>query len=306
MGKKTIREIHNVHLRDPKVACEYLNEAFASEEPAIILMAIRNIVEAQEGGFASVAERAHLGRESMYKMLSTTGNPKLNSLVALFHSVGLQLCVKQHENWVSDTQISCFNTHMTFFLIMFVVSYLLGSISSAIIICKLCGLPDPRTQGSHNPGATNVLRFGGKKVAAAVLLGDAFKGLIPVTIVVIFAAPDWVVTLTALFAFLGHVFPIFFGFQGGKGVATYLGTMLGACWLLGVIAIGSWLLTALATRYSSLSAVVMSIVVPIAGYFFFGFEATIPLIMMTFILLFRHGENIKRLLKGQESKIGAK
>ncbi len=193
---------------------------------------------------------------------------------------------------------------MTFFLIMFVVSYLLGSISSAILICKLCGLPDPRSKGSGNPGATNVLRFGGKKIATAVLLGDVLKGLIPVIIVVMFDAPNWVVTLTAFFAFLGHVFPIFYEFQGGKGVATYLGTMLGVYWLLGLIAIVSWLLVAAITRYSSLSAVVMSLVVPIAAYFFLGVEATLPLLLMTVILLFRHAANLKRLSAGKEPKIG--
>lgn len=195
---------------------------------------------------------------------------------------------------------------MTFFLIMFVVSYLLGSVSSAIVICKLCGLPDPRTEGSGNPGATNVLRIGGKKVATAVLLGDVLKGLVPVVIVVMFNAPGWIVTLTAMFAFLGHVFPVFYQFQGGKGVATYLGTMLGVFWLLGLIAIGSWLFTAAILRYSSLSAVVMSIVVPIAGYFFLGFEACIPLVIMTLILLVRHTDNIKRLIKGKEPRLGQK
>jgi glycerol-3-phosphate acyltransferase PlsY len=193
---------------------------------------------------------------------------------------------------------------MTFFLIMFAVSYLMGSLSSAIIICKLCGLPDPRTKGSGNPGATNVLRFGGKQVATAVLLGDVFKGIVPVVIVVVFGAPAWVATLTAFFAFTGHVFPIFFGFRGGKGVATYLGTMLGVAPIMGVIAIAAWLVTALVTRYSSLSAVVMSIAVPIAGYFFLGWAAALPLVLMTIILLFRHHENIKRLMDGKEPKIG--
>ncbi len=193
---------------------------------------------------------------------------------------------------------------MTFFLIMFAVSYLLGSISSAIVICKLCGLPDPRTQGSKNPGATNVLRIGGKKAAAAVLVGDVLKGFIPVMIVVLLDAPAWVITLTAFFAFLGHVFPVFFGFQGGKGVATYLGTMFGTFWLLGVIAAGTWALIAGITRYSSLSALVMSIVIPIVGYFYFGLEATLPLLMMTIILIFRHVNNIKRLCNGSEPKIG--
>ncbi|MFI4955676.1 MAG: DNA-binding protein [Gammaproteobacteria bacterium] len=100
MPKKSIRDIHSIHLRDPAVASEYLNEAFASGEQAVILMAVRNVVEAQEGGVASVAKRAHIGRESMYKMLSATGNPKLTSVAALFHGIGLQLCVKPE-----DTQI---------------------------------------------------------------------------------------------------------------------------------------------------------------------------------------------------------
>ena len=134
--------------------------------------------------------------------------------------------------------------------------YLFGSISAAIIVCRLMGLPDPRTEGSRNPGATNVARLGGKKAAALTLAGDMLKGLLPVLAAHALQAGPLVLALTALAAFLGHLYPVFFGFQGGKGVATALGVTFGLHWMIGLLTAATWLATALLFRYSSLSALV--------------------------------------------------
>lgn len=191
------------------------------------------------------------------------------------------------------------------YLIWFVVAYLLGSVSSAIILCKLAGLPDPRTQGSKNPGATNVLRMGGKKLGAMVLLGDALKGLIAVLPVTLWGGSPLMVGLTALCVFLGHVYPIFFGFEGGKGVATYIGALLGANLWLALVGVGVWVTSAAVTRYSSLSALLMAIVVPcVAGYF--DLFSALPWAVMSGVLLYRHRGNIARLYRGEEPKMGAK
>jgi len=191
-----------------------------------------------------------------------------------------------------------------YFILAFICAYLIGSVSSAIIVCRLFGLPDPRTEGSGNPGATNVLRLGGKKLAGLVFLGDALKGLIPVRMGKLMIGVPWVVTTTALFAFLGHLYPVFFKFMGGKGVATYIGCLWGGYIWLGVIATIAWLLSAAVSRISSLSALVMAIVIPIAGYFFLGGLASLPLLIMSVLLFYRHRGNIINLVHGEESKIG--
>ena len=134
--------------------------------------------------------------------------------------------------------------------------YLFGSISTAIIVCKLMGLPDPRTQGSRNPGATNVARLGGKKAAALTLAGDMLKGLLPVTIAHALGSDATILAGTALAAFLGHLYPVFFGFQGGKGVATALGVIYGLYWPVGLLTSAVWLIMAVLFRYSSLAALV--------------------------------------------------
>jgi glycerol-3-phosphate acyltransferase PlsY len=193
-----------------------------------------------------------------------------------------------------------------FMMMIFIVAYLMGSLSTAILLCKAFGLPDPRTQGSGNPGATNVLRFGGKKLAAMVLVGDALKAAIPVFIAKLIFGIPWVVTTTALCAFLGHIYPVFFNFKGGKGVASYLGGLLGAYWFLFTAAVGSWLIVALITRYSSLSALIMSCVVVLASALTLGIVPTLPLLIMTLLLFSRHRANISRLRSGQEPKIGQK
>ncbi len=185
--------------------------------------------------------------------------------------------------------------------------YLLGSVSTAIITCKLMGLADPRTVGSNNPGATNVLRAGGKKAAAITLFGDMLKGLIPVLIAVILAMPDEVIAVTGIAAFLGHLYPVYYGFKGGKGVATILGVLLGIHWQLGLGTIFIWLAMAFTFRYSSLSALVAATGSPILSWFITGSQIiTASVAVMAAILIWRHRSNISNLLSGKEDKIGSK
>jgi len=184
-------------------------------------------------------------------------------------------------------------------------AYLAGSVSSAIIICKLMGLPDPRTQGSNNPGATNVLRFGGKRVAAVVLAGDVLKGIIPVAIAHAFGLSASGMALTAFAAFLGHLYPVFFKFKGGKGVATALGVLLALAWQVGLAVALTWFVVSLVSRISSLSALTATILIP----FYMWWLAPAPEYIamgsiMSLILIWRHKSNIRNLLTGKESKIG--
>jgi len=188
-----------------------------------------------------------------------------------------------------------------------IAAYLMGSLSSAILLCRVAGLPDPRTEGSGNPGATNVLRFGGKRLAAMVFLGDMLKGLIPVSIATLLGLPPAILAATALAAFLGHVFPVFFGFKGGKGVATTIGVIAGLDPLLALILLLVWLTTAVATRYSSLSAILAALVAPFASWPLAHEPAfTTVIAAITMILLWRHRSNIGNLIAGKEPKIGKK
>jgi glycerol-3-phosphate acyltransferase PlsY len=188
-----------------------------------------------------------------------------------------------------------------------VAAYLLGSLSAAIILCRVMGLPDPRSQGSGNPGATNVLRFGGKKLAALTLLGDMLKGLIPVVAAHFITDDATVLALVALAAFLGHLFPIFFGFRGGKGVATSLGVLLGLSWQVGIAVLLTWVVMALLFRISSLSALVAAMLSPLYGWLFTNSLVYIEMMaVMAILLLWRHRGNIERLLAGQEKHIGQK
>ena len=185
--------------------------------------------------------------------------------------------------------------------------YLLGSLSTAIITCKIMGLPDPRTVGSNNPGATNVLRSGGKKAAAITLIGDMLKGAIPVLLVASFTSSAPIIAATGLGAFLGHVFPVYYNFKGGKGVATLLGVLLGTSWMTGLGTIGVWLLMAFSFKYSSLSALIAALFAPVQIWYFTGStEMAICAAIMSLILFWRHQNNIRNLLSGNESKIGAK
>ncbi len=190
---------------------------------------------------------------------------------------------------------------------LIVLAYLLGSISSAVVVCKLMQLEDPRTQGSNNPGATNVLRLYGKKAAIPTLAGDVLKGVIPVLIGHALRAPDMILACLGLAAFTGHLFPLFFNFQGGKGVATLVGVLFGTCWILGLAFIGTWLLMAAIFRYSSLAGLTAAATTPIYTAFVLDSPYFIAGTMLMAILLFwRHTSNIKKLLNGQEDKIGTK
>jgi glycerol-3-phosphate acyltransferase PlsY len=188
------------------------------------------------------------------------------------------------------------------------MGYLFGSVNSAIVVCRLMGLPSPRSVGSGNPGATNVLRLGSKKAAALTLLGDVVKGILPVLLAHAMHFPsDWLAAV-ALAAVLGHAFPCFFGFKGGKGVATGLGVLLALHPILGLLTLLTWLVVAFLFRYSSLAALVSVILTPVYGYFFWtkNAEALWVLIVMAAFILFRHQANIRRLLSGKESRIGQK
>jgi len=186
---------------------------------------------------------------------------------------------------------------------MFVpAAYFIGSISSAIIICRWMGLPDPREQGSGNPGATNVMRIGGKKAAAITLLGDLLKGLIPVYSANLLGVSVELLAIIGLAAFLGHLYPVFFKFKGGKGVATSIGVLLGFSWLLGFAFIGTWLLIYKAGKISSLSALCASALSPVYAWFIVGDVTVVGAsVVMMVILLWRHKSNIQRLLNGEEA-----
>ena len=199
---------------------------------------------------------------------------------------------------------------MTFefhYLIYALAGYLVGSISTAIITCKLMGLEDPRDVGSTNPGATNVLRHGGKKAAIITLIGDMLKGMIPVIAVTMIEPAAAAIAVTGLGAFLGHVFPVYYGFKGGKGVATYYGVLFGFSWLSGLAAAIIWLLTAFFTKISSLSALVSALAAPLILWQVTGStELTVSLGLMTLILYWRHRSNVRNIIAGKEHKIGVK
>ncbi|MEJ2653564.1 MAG: glycerol-3-phosphate 1-O-acyltransferase PlsY [Gammaproteobacteria bacterium] len=190
-------------------------------------------------------------------------------------------------------------------ILLTIGSYLIGSLSAAIIICRLLRLPDPRTQGSRNPGATNVLRIAGKKTAALVLVGDVLKGLIPLVIARALHLEDHVLAAVGLAAFLGHLYPVYFGFHGGKGVATALGILLGLSWPLAAAVLATWLFMARVFHISSLSAVTAAVMAPL--YTWLLMDSTPLLVMVCTIstmLLWRHRGNIQRLLSGTEGRLG--
>ena len=190
---------------------------------------------------------------------------------------------------------------------LIILGYLFGSVASAIIVCKALGLSDPRSGGSNNPGATNVLRLHGKQAAALTLAGDVLKGVIPVLIAHQFTDSNLIIGLTGLAAFLGHLYPIFFGFKGGKGVATFIGVLFATHWMLELGFVGIWLIMAGLFRYSSLSALTAAAAMPIMSYLFLGSkELIITTSIMAVLLFWRHQSNIKNLWSGKESKIGKK
>lgn len=192
-------------------------------------------------------------------------------------------------------------------IIALVISYLLGSISCALIISRALGLGDPRQSGSGNAGATNVLRLSGKKVAACVLIGDFAKGLAAVLIAQhIFSVQGAMLGYCGLAAILGHIFPVFFGFKGGKGVATAAAVIFALNLWLGIAVVGIWLLVVIVTRYSSLAAIIACAMSPGYVWLFNLKSYFIPLAIMAVIIIIKHGSNIKRLLNGEEKKVSFK
>ena len=201
-------------------------------------------------------------------------------------------------------------------LLAALLAYLVGSLSFAVIVSRTMGLNDPRTYGSKNPGATNVLRSGSKAAAIVTLLLDAAKGWLPIALVQWFGGPygldDGSVAMVGLAAFLGHLYPVFFGFAGGKGVATALGVLVGVNWVLGLAAGATWLLIAFFFRYSSLASLAAAVFAPV--YYVFGNGVAwaldksilVALTLMAGLLMWRHAENITRLIKGTESRLGQK
>lgn len=191
-------------------------------------------------------------------------------------------------------------------VVAIIIAYLFGSISSAVVTCKIMGLPDPRTQGSGNPGATNVLRFGGKKAAIITLLGDVLKGVIPVLAAKWYGFNTLSLSLITFAAFFGHLFPVFFRFQGGKGVATAFGCLVSIYWGIGVSLMIVWLLMAAIFRYSSLAAIVAAMLAPFSAWYFTNGTFAIMTAAMSSLLIWRHKSNIQKLLAGKEDKIGKK
>ena len=190
-------------------------------------------------------------------------------------------------------------------IILIAAGYLFGSISAAIIVCRLMGLTDPRTEGSKNPGATNVLRIGGKKAAALTLLGDTLKGVLPVLIARLVTAEPVVIAGVGFAAFAGHLYPVFFGFRGGKGVATALGVLLAIAWPMGLAVVATWLFMAKVVRISSLSALTAAALAPLYAWLL-GLDPAY--LVMTFalsaLLIWRHRSNIRNLIEGKEGRIG--
>ena len=195
-------------------------------------------------------------------------------------------------------------------------AYLIGSLSFAVIVSRFMGLNDPRSYGSKNPGATNVLRSGNKLAAVATLLLDAIKGWLPMALVqwqgAAYGLGDGALAAVGLAAFLGHLFPVFFSFKGGKGVATAAGVLFGVHWLLGLACMGTWALVAYVSRYSSLSALSCAMLAPLyyvlgdRGLWYVDRSVLLMLVLMGALLIYRHKENISKLLQGKESKLGAR
>ena len=188
-------------------------------------------------------------------------------------------------------------------MLVVVLAYMLGSVSFAIVVSKLMALPDPRSYGSKNPGATNVLRTGRKAAAVATLVGDAAKGWLAVWLALLFlpaAAP-----YAALAVFLGHLFPVYYRFHGGKGVATAAGVLFGIDWRIGLATVGTWLIIAFFLRYSSLASLVAAAFAPFATALLLGLNAYFAVVLvMAALIAWRHKDNIARLVAGTESRIG--
>ncbi|WP_353202727.1 glycerol-3-phosphate 1-O-acyltransferase PlsY [Polynucleobacter sp.] len=200
-------------------------------------------------------------------------------------------------------------------LLLIPIAYLIGSISFAVVVSKCMRLPDPHTYGSGNPGATNVLRTGNKLAAVLTLIGDALKGYIAVMLARVLLGDEsltstlgsWVLSGVVIAVFLGHLFPIFHGFKGGKGVATACGILFGINWILGAATLSTWIIVAMFMRYSSLAALAAAVFGPIYFVFLFGFQPMgLALLVVCSLLIWRHRSNIQNLMNGTESRIGSK
>ena len=200
-------------------------------------------------------------------------------------------------------------------ILLIPIAYLIGSISFAVVVSKCMRLPDPHSYGSGNPGATNVLRTGNKGAAVLTLLGDALKGFVAVVLARMILGEEslssslnsWILCGVVVAVFLGHLFPIFHGFKGGKGVATACGILFGINWILGLATLATWIIVAKFMRYSSLAALAAAVFGPIYFVFLFGFHPMdIALLIVCALLIWRHRSNIHNLMNGTESKIGSK
>lgn len=205
--------------------------------------------------------------------------------------------------------------NLTPHLLLIPLAYCIGSVSFAVVVSKCMNLPNPHSYGSGNPGATNVLRTGNKLAAGLTFLGDALKGFIAVVLARMILGSDsltstlnsWILCSVAIAVFLGHLFPIFHGFKGGKGVATACGILFGVNWLLGLATLSTWIIVAMFMRYSSLAALAAAVFGPIYFVFLFGFQPMgAALLVVCSLLIWRHRSNIQNLLNGTESRIGSK
>ncbi|NAX48275.1 glycerol-3-phosphate 1-O-acyltransferase PlsY [Photobacterium halotolerans] len=187
-------------------------------------------------------------------------------------------------------------------LLIIIAAYLLGSVSSAVLICRLFRLPDPRDSGSGNPGATNVLRIGGRGAAALVLVCDILKGMLPVWISYFLGINPFLLGIIGIAACLGHIYPLFFHFRGGKGVATALGALAPIGWDLSGMLIASWLVVAVLCGYSSLASIITALIAPMFTWWVKP-QYTMPVAMLSCLIILRHHENVRRLLDGKEYKI---
>jgi len=205
--------------------------------------------------------------------------------------------------------------NFTLDLLLIPIAYLIGSISFAVVVSKCMRLPDPYSYGSGNPGATNVLRTGNKLAAVLTLMGDALKGFLAVILARILLGDEsltstlnsWLLCCVVVTVFLGHLFPVFHDFKGGKGVATACGILFGINWILGLATLGTWIIVAMFMRYSSLAALAAAVFGPIYFIFLFGFQPmAIALVLVCSLLIWRHRSNIHNLMNGKETRIGSK
>jgi glycerol-3-phosphate acyltransferase PlsY len=207
-----------------------------------------------------------------------------------------QSCIYCFFLWVS-------HLYSLLAIVLWTFSYLLGSVSTAILVCRLLGYPDPRSTGSHNPGATNVLRTGGKVAAIVTLIGDVAKGVVPVLVALHLDMPESIAALCGFCAFLGHLYPVYFDFRGGKGVATAIGAVAALHWPTALAIALVWLTVAATTRISSLAAIVSFFTAPMLVLLIKA-DLFYPILVLSLMLLFRHRVNILQLLKGEELPVG--